>query len=97
MIRSFRKQGTADIYYHRDTRDARRTCPRTLWRIAGHKMDRLDNAVQLSDLRLPPGNRFEMLSGDRVGQYSIRINAQYRICFGWVDGEATEVEIVDYH
>ena len=97
MIRSFRTPGTEDVYYHRDTKAARRTCPNTLWRVAGHKMDRIDNAVQVADLRVPPGNRFEALSGDRAGQYSIRINDQYRICFRWDEGGAEDVEIVDYH
>lgn len=57
----------------------------------------LDAAVELSDLRDPPGNRLEKLRGDRIGQYSIRINDQYRICFVWRDHDAYEVEITDYH
>ena len=57
----------------------------------------LMSATELTDLRVPPGNRLEALSGDRVGQYSIRINDQWRICFRWVDGRAEDVEIVDYH
>lgn len=57
----------------------------------------LDAAVRLDDLRIPPGNRLESLSGDRKGQHSIRINDKYRICFVWRDGDAYEVEIVDYH
>lgn len=57
----------------------------------------LNNAQQLNDLRVPPGNRLERLQGDRADQYSIRINDQWRICFEWRDGEAHEVEIVDYH
>ena len=97
MIRSFRTQGAEDVYYHRDTKDARRTCPNTLWRVAGHKMDRIDNVVQVADLRVPPGNRCEALSGDRAGQYGIRLNDQYRICFRWDEGGAEDVEIVDYH
>jgi len=54
-------------------------------------------AQELDDLRIPPGNRLEALTGDRLGQYSIRINKQYRLCFRWVDGNAFDVEIVDYH
>ena len=57
----------------------------------------LDNAQTLNDLRVPPGNRLESLSGDRAGQFSIRINEQWRICFIWEDGDAFDVEIVDYH
>lgn len=57
----------------------------------------LNNAASLNDLRVPPGNRLEALSGDRSGQYSIRINDQWRICFIWSDGNAYHVEIVDYH
>lgn len=57
----------------------------------------LNNAVDLYDLRVPPGNRLETLSGDREGQYSIRINEQWRICFIWDEGDAYQVEIVDYH
>ncbi len=57
----------------------------------------LNNATSIGDLRVPPGNRLEALSGDRAGQYSIRINHQWRICFIWNDGNAYEVEIADYH
>ena len=57
----------------------------------------LDSAQTLDDLRVPPGNRLEKLRGNRLGQYSIRINLQYRICFSWKNGAATDVEIVDYH
>jgi proteic killer suppression protein len=57
----------------------------------------LDNATELMDLRVPPGNRLEALKGDRAGQYSIRINDQFRVCFRWTDGGADDVEITDYH
>ena len=57
----------------------------------------LNNATDLNDLSIPPGNRLEALSGDRAGQYSIQVNDQWRICFVWSDGDAYEVEIVDYH
>ncbi len=57
----------------------------------------LNNAASLNDLRVPPGNRLEALAGDRTGQYSIRVNDQWRICFVWEDGDAYAVEIVDYH
>ena len=61
------------------------------------KLDQLDSVSALAELRIPPGNRLESLSGDRKGQYSIRINDQYRICFVWIETEPDEVEIVDYH
>ncbi len=61
------------------------------------KLDLLDAAETLDDLRVPPGNRLEALKGDRAGQYSIRINQQYRICFVWRENSAEDVEIVDYH
>ena len=64
---------------------------------ARRKLRMLNNAQNLTDLRVPPGNRLEALKGDRAGQFSIRINQQYRICFCWKEGQATEVEIVDYH
>jgi proteic killer suppression protein len=65
--------------------------------VAARKLDALDLAEILDDLRVPPGNRLEALRGDRHGQHSIRINDQYRICFVWKDGEAKQVEVVDYH
>lgn len=61
------------------------------------KLKILHNAFSLNDLRIPPGNRLEALKGDRAGQYSIRINSQWRICFAWNEGNAHGVEIVDYH
>lgn len=61
------------------------------------KLVQLDIAQSLDDLRAPPGNRLEKLSGDRAGQHSIRINRQYRVCFVWEDGDAYEVEVADYH
>ena len=65
--------------------------------MAFRKLRMLNRALTLADLRVPPGNRLEMLRGDREGQYSIRINEQWRICFEWRDGDAYNVEIVDYH
>ena len=61
------------------------------------KLTQLNNAEDLNDLRIPPGNKLEKLSGERAGQHSIRINFQYRVCFVWEDGDAHDVEIVDYH
>jgi len=66
-------------------------------RIALRKLRQLDAAVTLDDLRAPPGNRLERLRGDRAGQWSIRMNDQWRICFRWVGGDAHDVQIVDYH
>ena len=66
-------------------------------RVALRKLDMLDAATMLDDLRRPPGNRLEPLKGDRAGQHSIRINDQWRICFVWHEGNAYRVEIVDYH
>lgn len=97
MIRSFYDAGTEAIFNGENTAAARRTCPRSLWNIAGRKLEQLDSVVLLEELRLPPGNRFEALSGNRTGQYSIRINAQYRICFIWTELGPADVEIVDYH
>lgn len=65
--------------------------------VVRRKLEQLGLAGRLDDLRVPPGNRLEALKGDRAGQYSIRINGQFRVCFRWVDGDAFDVEIVDYH
>ena len=97
MIRSFGSVGTEDIYNGKNTSAARRTCPQDLWPVAVRKLDQLDSAATLQDLRVPPGNRLEALVGARKGQHSLRINDQYRICFRWTDLGAEAVEIVDYH
>ena len=97
MIRSFADVGTEDVFNGRNSPRARRTCPRDLWSVATRKLDQLDSAEQLEDLRIPPGNRLEALSRDRQGQHSIRINEQYRVCFAWSEDGPTDVEIVDYH
>ncbi|MEO6724152.1 MAG: type II toxin-antitoxin system RelE/ParE family toxin [Blastocatellia bacterium] len=65
--------------------------------VARRKLEHLNQAAQVSDLRVPPGNRLEALKGDRAGQYSIRVNDQFRVCFRWVGKDAEDVEIVDYH
>lgn len=70
---------------------------RNIENVAQRKLQMLDDAVELKDLKSPPGNRLEALSGNRVGQYSIRINAQWRVCFVWSDNGPMNVEIVDYH
>ena len=97
VIQSFENTGTEDIYNGRNSADARRLLPRSLWTVAVRKLDQIDAAVALDDLRVPPGNRLEALKADRIGQHSIRINDQYRICFRWSEPGAEEVEIVDYH
>ncbi len=97
MIRYFEDSGTEDIFNGKNTQQARRTCPKALWSIAARKLDQLDSVEEVKELGVPPGNRLERLSGKRKGQYSIRINEQYRICFVWSDDGPLSVEIVDYH
>jgi len=97
MIVSFSNQGTEDIFNGENTDAARRTCPKTIWRVARRKLDQINQAVRLTDLAAPPANRLEALRGDRRGQHSIRINDQYRVCFRWTEQGAEEVEIADYH
>ena len=97
MIVSFADIATDNIFYGLSSRVARRTCPQALWKIARRKLDQLDSATTLDDLRVPPGNRLERLLGDRAEQYSIRINDQYRICFVWTKQGPKDVQIVDYH
>lgn len=97
MIRSFKERGTEDVFNGHSTRLAGRACPREPWGVAARKLEQLDSAVRLEDLRVPPGNRLETLKGDRAGQLSIRINQRYRVCFVWTAEGPTDVEIVDYH
>ena len=97
MIVSFRDAGTEDIFNGKNSKAARKICPEALWKIVTRKLDQLDSAASLDDLRIPPGNRLEALSGNRKGQFSIRINEQYRICFIWAENGPDRVEIVDYH
>jgi proteic killer suppression protein len=97
MILSFANKATEDIYDGKNSAEARRLLPRNLWSIAVRKLDQIDASVSLDDLRVPPGNRLESLKADRIGQYSIRINDQYRICFVWNETDASNVEIIDYH
>jgi proteic killer suppression protein len=93
----FKNQGTADVFAGRYSKAARKVCPPDLLAVAKRKLDALNAAADLKDLRVPPGNRLEALHGDREGQYSIRLNDQYRVCFVWTEHGAAEVEIVDYH
>ena len=97
MIKSFAAAGTEDVFNGRNTKEARRICPRDLWPVAARKLEQLDSVGQLEELRIPPGNRLEALARDRKGQFSIRINEQYRVCFSWADDGPDNVEIVDYH
>ena len=96
-IRNFKNKGTEDINYGRGTRDAFRTLPKDLHRKGQIKLARLGAVTSMQDLQEIRGNRFEKLKGKRKGQYSVRINDQYRICFKWEKGNAVDVEIVDYH
>lgn len=93
MIRGFRDRDTERLF----NRQPVRKVGSDLQRVALRKLRQLDAATVLEDLSIPHGNRLEKLSGDRTGQYSIRLNDQWRICFRWDKGEASDVEIVDYH
>ncbi len=93
MIKSFRGKEAERIWIGEGVR----RFPSQLQKIARRKLRMLNSARTLDDLGVPPGNRLEMLRGDRAGSYSIRINNQWRICFIWRDGDALDVEIVDYH
>jgi proteic killer suppression protein len=97
MIVSFRNSATEDIFDGKASKSARKLLPPNLWRVCSKKLDQLDSVAVLDELRVPPGNRLELLSGNRKGQYSIRINEQYRICFSWTDSGPNLVEITDYH
>ena len=93
MIRSFADRESQRLF----ARTPGRRFPPELHRVMLRKLVQLDAAERLEDLRIPPGNRLEALKGDRKGQHSIRVNDQWRVCFRWDDGDAYEVEIVDYH
>jgi toxin HigB-1 len=96
-IRNFKTKGTEDINYGMITKEALRMLPKELHRKAQIKLARLGAVTSMQDLQEIRGNRFEKLKGKRQGQYSIRINDQYRICFKWEEENAVDVEIVDYH
>lgn len=93
MIRSFRDQQTENIF----RRDRVKGLSQNVQRAALRKLVIIDASESLDDLRVPPGNRLEKLKGDRKGEYSIRVNDQWRICFVWTDGDAYDVEITDDH
>jgi toxin HigB-1 len=93
MIKTFKSKETEKIF----ARQRSRKLPQDIQQVAYRKLRMLNNALDINDLRIPPANRLEKLKGDRAGQYSIRINDRWRICFEWSDGDALNVEIVDYH
>lgn len=93
MIKSIRDPETDRVWQRRFSR----RLPADIQQVAYRKLRMLNNAHRLDDLRIPPANRLEKLSGDRSGQYSIRINDRWRVCFHWREGDAYDVEIVDYH
>lgn len=97
MIQSFKDTGTKDIFDGLASKNARKSCPQSIWSIARRKMDQINRVQDVSELKVPPGNYLERLKKDREGQFSIRINQQYRICFNWKEGHAYDVEITDYH
>ena len=92
MIRSFRCKDTERLFQRESVRRFK-----AIEAVARRKLEMIEAAQTLQDLRVPPGNRLEALKGDRKGQHSIRVNAQWRICFVWREGAAENVEIVDYH
>lgn len=97
MIVSFKDVVTENIFNGVTSKQAMKRLPNKLWKIAARKLDQLDSVIILDELKVPPGNHLEKLSGDRNSQYSIRINQQYRICFMWTVSGPDKVEIIDYH
>jgi proteic killer suppression protein len=93
VIRSFHHAGTEDIFDGADTTAARKRCPQQLWSVARRKLDMVNAAPRLGALRVPPGNKLERLKDERVGQWAIRVNNQYRVCFRWEDDGAHDVEV----
>ena len=96
MILNFGDQATEDLFHGEDSKEARKI-PNNIWSVARRKLDMVNAAHVLQDLKAPPNNRLEILRGDLKGSYSIRINQQYRIIFKWLEGNAREVQITDYH
>lgn len=93
MIKSFKDSEAEKIY----ALERSRRLPPDIQQVALRKLRMINNAKRITDLRIPPANRLEKLSGNRAGQYSIRINDQWRVCFEWKEGDAINVEIADYH
>ena len=96
MIVTFLSETTRDIYDGSESKQARKV-PQTIWKAAQRKLDLLNAAYSLNDLKAPPANRLEALKGNLKGKYSIRINDQYRLIFEFRNGNTYEVEIIDYH
>ncbi len=96
-IHTFKNRATEDINYGKISKEALRTLPKELHQKARIKLARLGAATSMQDLMEIRGNRFEKLKGERQGQFSLRINDKYRICFKWENDNAEDVEIVDYH
>ena len=97
MITSFGDEGTEDIWAGDDTRAARNTLPKDLWQNARELLDQLDAAVVVGDMRLPPSNRLHKLKGKLKAFWSVSINMKYRIVFKFANGQASDVQITDYH
>lgn len=97
MIKSFANVATQNIFDGINSKKARRVLSPSLFSIARRKLDLINAAIDLNDLKIPPSNHLEALKGDLEGKYSIRINLQYRVVFRWTIHGAEEVEIVDYH
>ncbi|MCI0553019.1 MAG: type II toxin-antitoxin system RelE/ParE family toxin [Anaerolineae bacterium] len=93
MIKTFKDAETQKIYQ----RERSRKLPSDIQQVALRKLRMINNAININDLRIPPANRLEKLSGNREGQYNIRINDQWRICFQWKSSDAFDIEITDYH
>ena len=96
MIRGISDKVTEDLYHGKNSKNARKV-PKSIWRIIQRKLDMLNRAVSLRDLRAPPSNRLERLRGDLEGFHSIRVNDQYRIVFAFRHGDAHAVQVRDYH
>ena len=96
MIQSFRNTATEDVFNGVDSKRARKLCQPQVWNVARRRLDALNAATALRDLK-SPGNSLERLEDNREGQWSIRINDQYRVCFEWTEQGPGEVEIVDFH
>lgn len=96
MIASFADQATKDVFDGTNSKAAR-GIPKGIWPVACRKLDMINTAHVIDDLRVPPGNQLEALTGDLAGFWSIRVNKQYRVVFCFADGKASDVQITDYH
>ncbi len=96
MIISFKSKGTRDIFHGISSKESRKI-PKAIWRVCQRKLDMLNAAVSIKDLKIPPANKLKVLKGDLNGFYSIRVNDQYRIIFHFENGNVYDVEITDYH